>query len=153
MLGRRFGTHTVRVFSEWSGLVGDTAAPIRSYRDLKVWQRAMELAVECHVLTRGFPRRNSSGLVAQLERTAGSVPANIAEGCGRRSRADYVRHLAIANGSLLEAETHVILAARLGLIKPSDLTRVLGISAEVGRMLAGLIRRLNSGAAPTDTRP
>ena len=124
--------------------MGEAAPPVRSYRDLKVWQRAMELAVECHMLTRRFPRRSSSGLVAQLERAAGSVPANIAEGNGRRTRADYLRHLSIANGSLAELETHMLLAARLGLVSPREIRRVLSTASEVGRLLAGLIRALRS---------
>jgi four helix bundle protein len=124
--------------------MGEAAPPVRSYRDLKVWQRAMELAVECHMLTRRFPRRSSSGLVAQLERAAGSVPANIAEGNGRRTRADYLRHLSIANGSLAELETHMLLAARLGLVSPREMRRVLSTASEVGRLLAGLIRALRS---------
>jgi four helix bundle protein len=131
----------------------DVAAPIRSYRDLKVWQRLMELAVACHLLTRDFPKRNAIGLVAQIERAAGSVPANIAEGSGRRSRGDYLRFLAIANGSLLELESHLLLAGRLSFVKPPDLTRVLAISSEVGRMLAGLIRKLNTTSRSTDNLP
>jgi len=121
---------------------------VRSYRDLKVWQRAMELAAECHAVTRRFPRRSSSGRIAQIGRAAGAVPANIAEGNGRRTRADYLRHLSIANGSLLELETHLLLAARIGLVRPGDLTRLLLIAGEVGRMLAGLIRRLKEKPAP-----
>ena len=114
----------------------------RSYRDLLVWQRSMQLAVRCHAMTRSFPRRGSAGLGVQIERAAGSIPANIAEGCGRRTRPDYLRHLSIANGSLLELETHVILAAELALVSPAGLSETLTLSAEVGRMLAGLIRRL-----------
>ena len=118
--------------------------PVRSYRDLKVWQRSMELAVECHRLSRALPRRGAAGLGAQIERAAASVPANIAEGCGRRTRPDYLRHLSIANGSLLELETHVLIASRLGLLKPGQLATVLGLSAETGRLLSGLIRKLNA---------
>jgi four helix bundle protein len=117
---------------------------VRSYRDLKVWQRSMELAVECHLLVRSLPRRSASGLAVQIERAAGSVPANIAEGCGRRTRPDYLRHLSIANGSLLELETHVLIASRLGLLKPGQLATVLALSGETGRLLGGLIRKLNS---------
>jgi four helix bundle protein len=113
-----------------------------SYRDLIVWQRAMELAVECHAATRKFPRRSSSGLVAQIERASGAIPANIAEGNGRQSRPDYLRHLSMANGSLQEVETHILPAARLSLVSPDQLTRMLSLSGEVGRMLAGLMRKL-----------
>jgi four helix bundle protein len=104
----------------------------------------MDLAVECHLLARALPKRGASGLGAQIERAAGSVPANIAEGCGRRTRPDYVRHLSIANGSLLELETHVLIASRLGLLKPGQLATVLTLSAETGRLLNGLIRKLSA---------
>ena len=120
----------------------------RSYRELLVWQRSMQLAVRCHVLARSLPRGGSAGLAAQIERAPGSVPANIAEGCGRRTRPDYLRHLGIANGSLLELETHVLLAAELKLVTPERLGEVLTMSAEVGRLLAGLIRRLSGAKAP-----
>jgi four helix bundle protein len=115
-------------------------AVAQSHRDLIVWQRSMELAVECHALTRGFPRRNSSGLIGQIERAASSVPATIAEGNGRLTRADYLRYLSMVNGSLAELETHLMLAARLTFISPADLTRVLAILREVGRLLGGLIQ-------------
>jgi four helix bundle protein len=114
--------------------------PVRSYRDLEVWQRSMELAVECHLLSRRLRRRGASGVAAQIERAAATVPANIAEGCGRRTRPDYLRHLSIANGSLLELETHVLIASRLGLLSPGQLATVLALSAETGRLLDGLIR-------------
>jgi four helix bundle protein len=100
----------------------------------------MRLAAQCDTLARGFAGRSPSGLVAQIERAAGSVAANIAEGAGRRSRPDYLRHLSIADGSLLEVETHVLRAAQIGLIKPSDVNAVLATSEEAGRLIAGLIR-------------
>jgi four helix bundle protein len=118
--------------------------PVRSYRDLAVWQRSMELAVECHLLSRRLPRRGASGLAAQIERAAASVPANIAEGCGQWTRPDYLRHLSMANGSLLQLETHVLIASRLGLLAPGQLATVLALSGETGRLLGGLIRKLNS---------
>lgn len=113
-----------------------------SYRDLRAWQCAMEVAAQCDGLVRGFSGRSPAGLVAQIERAAGSIAANVAEGAGRRSRPDYLRHLSIANGSLLEVETHLMRAARAGLIKPSELARVLATTSETGRVLAGLIRWL-----------
>ena len=108
----------------------------------------MQLAVRCHLLARSLPRGGPAGLAAQIQRAACSVPANIAEGCGRRTRPDYLRHLGIANGSLLELETHVLLASELRLVSPERSVEVLTVSADVGRMLAGLIRRLNGANAP-----
>lgn len=103
----------------------------------------MQLAVRCHLLARSLPRGRAAGMASQIERAAGSVPANIAEGCGRQTRPDYLRHLGTANGSLLELETHVLLAAELKLVPPDRLADILALSAEVGRMLAGLIRSLS----------
>ena len=116
--------------------------PARSYRELRVWQRAMDLAVDSHRVSAGIPNTRASALASQIQRSAGSVPANIAEGAGRRSRADYLRHLSIANGSLLELETHLLLAERLELVAPERVASILTLSAEVGRMLAGLARSL-----------
>lgn len=124
-----------------------TCPAARSYRDLRVWQQALELAAESDALTRRFSRRDAHRLVDQIERAAGSIHANIAEGNGRRSRADYLRHLSIANGSLFELESHLLLAEKRGLLTSSDLTRALTVSAEVGRLLAGLIRRLQQDPA------
>jgi four helix bundle protein len=120
------------------------ASPVRSFRDLKVWQRALDLANECRAATEAFPPRRSAGLIAQIENSAGSVPANIAEGAGRRTTPDYLRHLSIANGSLLELETHLVRAAGFGLISPDRLAALVALCVEVGRMLAGLIRKLES---------
>ncbi len=83
---------------------------IHSYRDLKVWQQAMQLAKGCYELTRRFPRDELFGLTSQIRRAAASVPANIAEGNGRQNRGEYIHSLRIAQGSLKELETHLILS-------------------------------------------
>lgn len=75
---------------------------VRSFQDLKVWQSAMELVVECYDVSRSFPKYENYGLSSQLQRTAVSVPANIAEGNGRKHTKEYLHHLSIANGSLAE---------------------------------------------------
>jgi four helix bundle protein len=114
---------------------------IRDYRDLTVWQRAMELVVECYSATRHFPNNEIYGLSSQLQRAAVSVPSNIAEGNGR-TIGDYLRHLSIANGSLMELETHVRVARRLDYLNEAQEDQLLGLSREVGRMLASLTVRL-----------
>ena len=126
---------------------------MRSFRDPEVWQKSLVLSNECHAATLAFAPRSSgtsAGLIAQIERAAGSVPANIAEGARRRTTPDYLRHLSIANGSLLELETHLIRAAGFGSISPDRLAPLVASCIEVGRMLAGLIRKLQSmrGAKP-----
>ncbi len=84
---------------------------VRSYRDLKVWEKAMDLVVESYRLTQLFPRGETYGLTAQIQRAAVSIPANIAEGHGRDHLGNYLRHLSVANGSLMELETHLLIAA------------------------------------------
>ena len=115
---------------------------VNSYRDLEVWQKATDLVIECYRLTIRFPKNELYGLTAQIQKAAVSIPANIAEGHGRDHLGDYLHHLSIANGSLMELETHLLIANRLCYLKESELQPVLSLSAEVGRMLAGLTRAL-----------
>jgi four helix bundle protein len=111
---------------------------VQSYRDLKVWQVAMNLAEECYLATRQFPREEQFGLTSQIRRAAASVPANIAEGQGRRSTKEFLQHLSIARGSLMELETHLLLSQRVGLIDQPLLDRLLTMAEEISRMLSGL---------------
>ncbi len=120
------------------------AAAVRSYRDLLVWQRAMDLVVASYRLAKRLPASESYGLMSQIQRAAVSIPANIAEGHGRRHLGDYLQHLSIANGSLKELETHFFIATRLAYLQENDIEPVLQICSEVGRMLAGLISKLKS---------
>jgi four helix bundle protein len=89
-------------------------APLKSYRELTVWRDGIALVKACYLVTRAFPKDELFGLTSQIRRSAVSVPANIAEGYGRGTRKDYVRHLMIAQGSLKELETHLIIAAEVG---------------------------------------
>ncbi|HEX6986376.1 MAG TPA: four helix bundle protein [Planctomycetaceae bacterium] len=115
---------------------------VESFRDLRVWQTGMELVTECYRLTRRFPSDERFGLASQVQRAAVSVPANIAEGHGRGTTNAYVNHLWIANGSLTELETHLLIAQRLGYVTEDDLARVLDLIRQVGRMLIALRRSL-----------
>jgi four helix bundle protein len=116
--------------------------PIRSFRDLTVWQKSMDLVVESYKLTRLLPGREMYGLACQIQRSAVSVPANIAEGHGREHLGDYLHHLSVANGSLMELETHLLLASRLSYVPMKSVEPLLNRTSEVGRMLAGLFRSL-----------
>ena len=116
--------------------------PVRCFKDLLVWQRAMDLAVEANRLSQPWPKSELYGLTAQLKRSALSVPANIAEGHGREHLGDYLHHLSIASGSLMELETELLLAQRLGYLAAEDAEGVFKRVQEVGRMLAGLSRKL-----------
>jgi len=104
----------------------------------------MDLVGASYELTKQFPPSELYGVVSQIHRAAVSIPANIAEGHGREHLGDYLHHLSIANGSLMELETHFLLAGRLGYLKAEPIDRLLNQTAEVGRMLAGLIRSLKN---------
>jgi four helix bundle protein len=115
---------------------------LQSYRQLEVWQFAMELAQLCYQATRCFPKEELFGLVSQIRRAAASVPANIAEGQGREHTKEFLRHLSVARGSLMELETHLQLSQRVGMLQSGDLDTLLGMSDRVSRMLTGLRRAL-----------
>jgi four helix bundle protein len=115
------------------------------YQDLLVWREGMDLAEACYLLTREFPRDEIFGMTSQVRRAASSVPANIAEGYGREARNDYIRFLRIAQGSLKETETHLLLAGRVGLAPSERLNPILELSQRLGRRLRALIRSLDPG--------
>jgi len=115
---------------------------LESYRELIVWQRAMDIAESCYHLTRGYPREEAYGMTAQIRRAASAIPANIAEGYGRGHRSEYIQFLRIAQGSLKELETHLILGNRVGFSSNEDTDRLLSACTEVGKMLTSLIRSL-----------
>jgi four helix bundle protein len=106
----------------------------------------MDLVEACYKASEDLPRHQQFGLTNQLQRAAVSVPANIAEGHGRRSTGDYVRHLAIASGSLTELETHIQIAHRLGYIREETTTDLLLKTDELGKMLSNLILALRKKA-------
>jgi four helix bundle protein len=115
---------------------------VTSYRDLVVWARAMDLVVVCYQLTKRIPPSEMYGLTSQIRRAAVSIPANIAEGHGRRTLGDYIQHLSIANGSLKELETHLLIAGRLHYVKENEISPALARCAEIGRMLSSLLQKL-----------
>jgi four helix bundle protein len=119
-----------------------TFQPINSYRDLRVWQDAMSLAEACYRLTRPFPREEQFGLTSQIRRSSASIAANIAEGHGRENTGSFIQSLRVAQGSLKELETHLILAERIGLLPPTDLQAALAQCENVGKMVRALIRSL-----------
>src|SRR5690349_10561592 len=101
----------------------------------------MGIAAAVYALTRDYPREELFGLTSQTRRAAASIPANIAEGFGRASRASYAHFVRIAQGSLKELETHLILAERVGVAKAGASEAILRESDEVGRMLRALISK------------
>lgn len=115
---------------------------LRSYRDLLVWQKALDLTIPIYRFSEGFPKTEIYGLTSQLRRAGVSIPSNIAEGYGRGSRKEYLQFLSIAQGSLKELETQTIIAQRLNYATAAQADRVLSDSEVVGKMLGSLIRSL-----------
>lgn len=106
---------------------------IRSYRDLRVWGEGMDLAVACYRLTRSFPREVVYGMASQIRRSATSIPANIAEGYGRDGPGEFAQFLRIAQGSLKELETHLILSCRISLTSEQQTAPILQCCEDVGK--------------------
>ncbi len=109
------------------------------YQDLKVWQRSMELVAAIYERTSAFPKSELYGLTSQIRRASVSVPSNIAEGQGRRSPKEFCQFLRHAKGSLMEVETQVMIAIRLSYMNAASGETLLKMSAEIGKMLNGLI--------------
>ena len=119
---------------------------MKGFRDLKVWEKAHQLVKGLYQATGHFPTEEKFGLTAQMRRAAVSIPANIAEGCGRGSDRDMARFLQMSMGSASELEYELLLAHELGLLDSQSLQELAERTTEVKRMLASLIRRLESGA-------
>lgn len=119
---------------------------IRSYRDLRVWQISIDFAAATYASP--FQKSNSDArsLIDQLRRAAASVPANIAEGYGRGSARSYAQFLRIARGSLNEAETHILLASRLGLLELERAEHLLETTTTISKMLNSLIKSVAAGS-------
>ena len=112
------------------------------YRELIAWQKAMALVKRVYGLSTFFPSDERFGLTSQVRRAAVSVPSNIAEGQGRDSTAEFIHHLSIAYGSLMEVETQVLIGQDLGYLQEENVTEFLNESAETGRVINGLMRSL-----------
>ena len=115
---------------------------MQPFRKLVVWQIAHELALTLYKVTNGFPTDERYGLTSQIRRSAASICANLAEGCGRGTRRDFARFAYIALGSASELEYHLLMAADLGFLKADSYLPLERSVTQVKRMLAGLIRKL-----------
>jgi four helix bundle protein len=118
---------------------------IRCYRDLLVWQRAMDLVKEAYHLKAHLPRSEKFGLKSQMRRAAVSIPSNIAEGHSRRHTREFQHHLSISLGSLAELETQIQLSLTLNLPSEENIERGSALCEEVGGMLHGLIQAIHHG--------
>jgi four helix bundle protein len=115
---------------------------MQDFRKLRVWEQSHDLVLRVYRASHGFPKREMYGVTGQMRRAAASVPANIAEGCGRRSNAELAQYLSIAMGSATELQYHLLLARDLALLVPEEYAVLDSRVAEVQMMLAALIRRL-----------
>jgi four helix bundle protein len=114
----------------------------KSYRDLDVWKKAMDLAREVYKVTAKFPTEERFGLTNQIRRAAVSVPSNLAEGHARATAADFSRFISISMGSVAELETQLLLSADLGYLGNNDLERLLSDLDIAGKMLRGLSKAI-----------
>ena len=117
---------------------------IKSYRDLQVWQEAVDLVELVYRASAAFPADERFGLTSQLRRSSVSIPSNIAEGHARPTTRDYLRFLGISLGSLAEMETQILIAHRLGYIDDASLDRVCQASDRIGRMLRAMMKSLQT---------
>jgi four helix bundle protein len=115
---------------------------VESHRDLIVWQKAMDLVVEVYRIADSFPKSETYRIVSQMTRGAVSVPANIAEGNARATPRDYAHFLSIAKGSLMETETYLLIAIRLGYVIQEQVRSACGLITEISKMLTVLRSRL-----------
>lgn len=115
-----------------------------NYKELLVWQKAMDLAEEIYKLTASIPKTESIGIISQLRRAAVSIPSNIAEGQMRQTTKEYINFLCIARGSNAEVETQLLLCSRIGYLSEEKIEKALSLTTEIVKMLNALISKLNS---------
>jgi four helix bundle protein len=127
--------------------------PVRSYRDLRVWQISIDFAEDLYRITLLFPREEVYSLTAQIRRAVSSIPLNIAEGHARQSTREFLHSLSIAAGSLAEVETQLILAARLKYLEQARLDELLLKSDEIGKMIRGCGNRFRHESIPGPPNP
>jgi four helix bundle protein len=130
-----------------AGQTGEEPTDFKGYRYFTVWQKAMDLVVECYRATGGFPKGETFGLSSHLHRAAASVPASIAEGRAKPHGRDFLRPLSSASGSLAELETHILIAERLNFRGRAEGHPLLDRTCEIGRTIAGLCRSLEKRQA------
>jgi four helix bundle protein len=114
----------------------------RTYEELRIWQKGMDLCEACYKFSAQLPRDERYGLASQIRRASVSIPSNIAEGFGRENRGSFAQHLRIAQGSLKELETQLKICQRVSLATAQDVTIVLSLTGDLGRMLRSFIRTL-----------
>ncbi len=117
---------------------------MKDFKKQKVWQKSHRLTLDIYRVTADFPKEELYGLTNQLRRSCASIPANIAEGCGRDSDADFSRFLQIAMGSATELEYHLMLSSDLGILNDKDYGHLYNETLEVKKMLTSFIKKLKA---------
>lgn len=117
---------------------------IKSYNDLFAWQKSIELVTETYKLTQLFPKEEIYGLTSQIRRSAVSIPSNIAEGQSRNTTGEFIQFLGIAKGSLAELETQFVIANNLNYISNENLADLKKKTADINRLILGLIKSLRA---------
>lgn len=120
------------------------ASSINTYKDLIIWQKAIDLSVMVYELSSGFPKEETFGMTSQIRRAVCSISLNIAEGYGRNTTKNYINSLYIAQGSLREVESAIILSTKLGFIKEEDCKNVNSLIIEESKMFNALINSLEN---------
>jgi four helix bundle protein len=115
---------------------------IKTFKDLMVWQQAMNLVEMIYLQTKTFPKEEMYGLTSQIRRASVSIPANIAEGNGRKSKKENLQFLSVDNGSMTELETHLLIAERLGFLAKEKAEQLQTQLQSVGRLLSALRKSL-----------
>ncbi len=124
------------------------AGIIRSYRDLSVWQKGVDLAVDLYGVTKRFPASERFGLCSQIQRSGVSIPSNIAEGHSKHGRGQYLNHLGHSRGSLSELETLLLISNRVGFVNAATFRALAQRTDEIGRMLHGLVESVEASEPP-----
>lgn len=124
---------------------------MKSYQDLDVWKKAMDLADRLYDITSSFPKEERYGLASQLTRAGVSLPSNIAEGSNRPGTKDFIRFLGISLGSVAEIETQLLIAGRRNFLPMEERDKLLEECSSIGRMLRGLQRSLTQKLTSTST--
>jgi four helix bundle protein len=125
----------------------------RNYKDLHVWRKSFELVDNIYVSSKAFPKDELFGLQSQMRRAAVSIASNIAEGSARHSYPDFKRFLRMARGSLAELETQIMIACRRGYLTEQNERNLMVQTAEIDRMLAGLIASLDAHISQPQDQP
>ena len=115
---------------------------MKSYKELIVWQKSIELVIQIYKVTKTFPKEEVYGLTSQTQRADVSIPSNIAEGHDRNSSKEFVQFLYISRGSLAELETQILIAEKLGYMNQEEKTSILNNCYEIGKMINGLLKSI-----------